>query len=728
MAQTGYINPDVAKMYGIPYHKLTAKQKKILHEDSIRRAKLIKERQEAVMRNNLKAFTDEAKMEKVLGQVYTNSQKQILADITETIAKVQKAGGTWSYANASALTRSKGLFEQIGEEIKKLGQTEENIFYKGLGNIYTDQFQREVYELGQTMIVKANFNRLNPALVRKTLDYPWSGAMFSDRIWNDKATLGVNLRIGLTQSMILGEDISQITDRVNRNINTSRYNAERLARTETKRVCYVAHDDVMEDCGVEEVRYMCANSALGMDKRVCKVCREFDGKVFKRGEEPTLPIHPNCRCWYVPEVSDTFMDNELNELTHSTRGAENYEKWQKAQQTKVVEPVNKPTVQKSSEKYDKALAQLDTEYKDKDSTVSGLKANLKQTEDQYKSYDPVRRGEMDPKDAGFDSRAMFESNDRELLANLKDIKTNLDKSLNDLQDLMMDKQYLIQAGAGKVDTLADYRNIRSALKKNATFDYSKYGDELRDTIASMDAEEISLQSAFYKNGSTSNWRGLTPKEVFKDGAISNVRLSLRNQNIAYMEVNQLNSKLTTEEIINKIGGGDLTHGSCSSLAFSYAGNKVGLDVTDYRGGDSQYFFSMPKNIREIANLPGVVSFVEEDINDIKGVNRLLEKMEKGKEYYLSTGRHVAIVKKTDKVEYLELQTERSNGYKELTTDVLRNRFGCKLYRSFQGKRYAVKNDLIDINSLADNSEFQKILGYINTNSSKQKKGGRGYAK
>lgn len=35
----------------------------------------------------------------------------------------------------------------------------------------------------------------------------------------------------------------------------------------------------------------------------------------------------NCRCVYIPVVSDTFEDNELNELTGSVRGAENYEKW-----------------------------------------------------------------------------------------------------------------------------------------------------------------------------------------------------------------------------------------------------------------------------------------------------------------------------------------------------------------------------------------------------------------
>lgn len=345
MANVGYINKEVAKMYGIPYSELTPEQKKILHEDSVRRAKLIKEREEAVLKNNLKAFEDEAKMEKVLASIYASCQKEILASVTETIAKVQKAGGEWSYANQSALTRSRGLFEQIGEQIKALGQKEQITFRQGLSNIYTDQFLRQVYDLGQSITVKANFNRLNPALIQKTLDYPWSGAMFSDRLWQDKERLGRNLRAGLTQSMILGEGIPQITDRINKGIDTARYNAERVARTETKRVTYCAHDDVYKDTGVEELRYRCAN---GGDSRTCQYCRADNGKVFKRGEEPTLPRHPNCRCVYIPVVSDTFEDNEL---TGSVRGAENYEKWREAEakkqeEVKPVEKVNTKTVEK----------------------------------------------------------------------------------------------------------------------------------------------------------------------------------------------------------------------------------------------------------------------------------------------------------------------------------------------------------------------------------------------
>lgn len=348
MANVGYVNKEVAKMYGIPYSELTPEQKKILHEDSVRRAKLIKEREDAVLKNNLKAFEDEAKMEKVLASIYASCQKEILASVTETIAKVKKAGGDWSYANQSALTRSRGLFEQIGEQIKALGQKEQITFRQGLSNIYTDQFLRQVYDLGQSITVKANFNRLNTALIQKTLDYPWSGAMFSDRLWQDKERLGRNLRVGLTQSMILGEGIPQITDRINKGIDTARYNAERVARTETKRVTYCAHDDVYKDTGVEELKYRCAN---GGDGRTCQYCRADNGKVFKRGEEPTLPRHPNCRCVYIPVVSDTFEDNELNELTGSVRGAENYEKWREAEakkqeEVKPVEKVNTKTVEK----------------------------------------------------------------------------------------------------------------------------------------------------------------------------------------------------------------------------------------------------------------------------------------------------------------------------------------------------------------------------------------------
>lgn len=486
MANTGYVNKKVQAMYGIPYSQLTAEQKRILHEDSLRRAKLIKEREEAVLRNNQKAFDDEAKLERVLASIYRDTQKQILADVAETMAKVKKAGGTWSYANQSALTRSKGLFEQITAELNKLGQKEQIAFTQGLSNIYTDQFLRQVYELGQSIPVKANFNRLNPSLIRQTLDYPWSGAMFSDRIWLDKETLGRNLRVGLTQSMILGEGIPEITDRINKGIETSRYNAERLARTETKRVTYVAHDHAYADMGVEELEYRCAN---GGDHRTCGTCRGDNGKKYKRGQEPTLPRHPNCRCVYIPVVSDTFGDNELNELTGSVRGAENYEKWRKAQEAKLKK---EKTLTPEEKKYQTAIAGVEAERKAKEAEITTMQADYDSLDTKYRGYSAVRRGLTEPQEVGFKTKAEFEAMDKALSKQMREIQEKIQEAQKDLTDLGRDITYLQKVGAKKADTLGSYREMRKALRNNSTFDYDSYADEFLEMAVRMDEDALTI--------------------------------------------------------------------------------------------------------------------------------------------------------------------------------------------------------------------------------------------
>lgn len=736
MAYTGYINKEVAKMYGIPYSQLTAEQKKILHDDSVRRAKLIKEREEAVLRNNLKAFEDEAKMERVLASIYRDCQKQILADVTETISKVKKAGGEWSYANQSALTRSRGLFEQISKELTKLGQKEQILFTQGLGNIYTDQFLRQVYELGQSIPVKANFNRLNSSLIRKTLDYPWSGAMFSDRLWNDKEILGRNLRVGLTQSMILGESIPKITERINKNINTSKYNAERVARTETKRVTYCAHNDAYTDMGVEELEYRCAN---GGDSRTCSYCHSDNGKRFKRGEEPTLPRHPNCRCVYIPVVSDEFGDNELNELTGSVRGAENYEKWRAEQEKQKAQTVITRSTS-SNAKYDSELDRLDVEYKAQNLKISTMQAEYDDLETQSRGYATIRRGFQEPEEAGFASRADFEAVDKALTKQMRELQDRIAEAQEDLKDIARDRQFLLKVGADRVDNLEDYEAIRQVLRNTKTFDYVNYGDELLDTLAKMDASELTLQRQLYKNGSVADWRGLSPATVFKDGAISDVRLLAQTSKVSYNNVEKLAEALTEDDIIEKLAGGDMTDGSCSSLGFAYIGNRNGLDVTDFRGGNSQEFFANYPHIKAVLNLPNVKGKVIKVKKEAGDTAKIIKALEYGKEYYLAVGKHASIIKNTQEgVMYLELQSSRENGwmpfdrYGSIIT-TLQKRFGCRKtedkIKLGIGKTVTFERDvvLMEVDSFKDNAEFQKLLGYINTATDKQKKGVSGSVK
>lgn len=198
---------------------------------------------------------------------------------------------------------------------------------------------------------------------------------------------------------------------------------------------------------------------------------------------------------------------------------------------------------------------------------------------------------------------------------------------------------------------------------------------------------------------------------------------LKKSKIEYNLVQKLTKDLTNEEIIQKVSGGDKTKGSCSSVSFAYIANKNGLDVLDFRGGASQDFFSTISNIYEIAKLPGVKSNIEENFNDIMGTMNLLKTVEDGKEYYLATGNHAAIIKKNEKCyQYLELQSPKENGFKPLTSESLKKRFGCKQSHSVAGYKLKTKNILIDIDSLKGNSEFQEILGYINTLGTEQMRG------
>lgn len=194
--------------------------------------------------------------------------------------------------------------------------------------------------------------------------------------------------------------------------------------------------------------------------------------------------------------------------------------------------------------------------------------------------------------------------------------------------------------------------------------------------------------------------------------------------VEYLAVSELPKTLTEDEIISRVSGGDLTTGSCSSLAFAYAGNRCGFDVLDFRGGISQGFFSRTGNIMSIAEKVG--GTVAKHTNDFKKAKDLLKLTQRGKEYYFTCGSHAAIVRRTETgFEYLELQSPYVNGFKPLDENVLKRRFAAKKTHTVGGTRCETKDCIIDIDLLRKDSGFRRMLGYINTAKDKQRKGTSG---
>lgn len=196
------------------------------------------------------------------------------------------------------------------------------------------------------------------------------------------------------------------------------------------------------------------------------------------------------------------------------------------------------------------------------------------------------------------------------------------------------------------------------------------------------------------------------------------------ENVNYLKVFNLQQPLTEKEIVQRLAGGDLTKGSCSSLALAYAANKAGLDVLDFRDGESRILFSKKMNVRSIVENGGFEAFRYSEYNAALDA---LDHVESGKEYYFVAGCHAAIVRKSKKgeLQYLELQSGVSNGFKPLNEKKLIKRFDASPKFSLAGGRYS---GLIDLETLTDSPNFKRLMGYINTDKTKQRKGKSGTIK
>lgn len=223
---------------------------------------------------------------------------------------------------------------------------------------------------------------------------------------------------------------------------------------------------------------------------------------------------------------------------------------------------------------------------------------------------------------------------------------------------------------------------------------------------------------------------IKPKE--QSEAAKFIEQACTTENVEHRAVQALPKQLTSDEIIERLAGGDMTQGSCSSLAFAYIGNKNGLDVLDFRDGGSRRVFSMNKNIMKMLELPGVEGSITKVKKEVQGTIDVLKNLELNKEYYLATGKHAAIIRKLDTgYQYLELQSKYQNGwmpferYGSMAT-TLNKRFGCRktVDKSF-GYVWERTVILMDVDSFKDNEEFEQLLGYINTAVDKQRKGALG---
>ncbi|WP_055078765.1 minor capsid protein [Lagierella massiliensis] len=177
-----------------------------------------------------------------------------------------------------------------------LADKESKMLEKRLGEIVREEINRQSAILGLSKEVRLRLIKIAAVIVASN----FHGANFSDRIWANREELQKQLEIGLTRTILQGENHMLWTKKLE-NLMTDNgkqnalYNAKRIASTEVSRAFSEASLAAYKESGFKKYIWIAEQ-----DSRTCSICNALDGEVFDVDRSiigsDTPPVHPFCRC------------------------------------------------------------------------------------------------------------------------------------------------------------------------------------------------------------------------------------------------------------------------------------------------------------------------------------------------------------------------------------------------------------------------------------------------
>lgn len=224
----------------------------------------------------------------------------------------------------SRISRLEALLGQIDLKLNDLFDQGVAQMKAEFGDAFQEGYYKKVYDIQSRVGFIHEFAKLDESVVEDVLSYPWSGAMFSDRLWQNKQALLFHLRETITQGVMQGKSVPAMSKEIAARMGQSYKAAERLIRTETAHFHGEADKAAYGAAGVDEYEYVAT-----LDSRTCATCADLDGKHFKVKDAQAgvnyPPMHPNDRCTTVEYDPDDALDwyNSGLKMPHNMT----YEEW-----------------------------------------------------------------------------------------------------------------------------------------------------------------------------------------------------------------------------------------------------------------------------------------------------------------------------------------------------------------------------------------------------------------
>lgn len=221
----------------------------------------------------------------------------------------------------SSISRQEQLLTQVYQSMMELAGDTEAKVETLLKDVVKTNYERECFVLQKGTGVCFQVARLNPDLISQVIRHEWSGANFSQRVWDNVDKLAITAKREITLGLIKGSSVDQMAREINRVMERGKYAAERLVRTEVSHFVNEAQKLAYEESGIEEYEFLGGG---------CEDCNALNGSLFKISEAEVglnyPPIHPNCRCTTVAVFKNGMFGNkETSQLDEDI----SFKEWEK---------------------------------------------------------------------------------------------------------------------------------------------------------------------------------------------------------------------------------------------------------------------------------------------------------------------------------------------------------------------------------------------------------------
>lgn len=196
------------------------------------------------------------------------------------------------------------LKSQIGLELIALSDDLDKYTVDLLTNEGIAEAKRQAGILGETI-----FDGYKD-FVKAVVNGSFHSATFSERIWGNMEAFKAELDKLLVQTITQGKNPRGMARKLRNLFESSKYEAERLMRTESARVQTAIQKQSYDKYEIDEYEYIAEPTA-------CSVCLPLNGKIFKLKDmlsgTNASPMHANCRCSTAPYVDREALDSSLKE-------------------------------------------------------------------------------------------------------------------------------------------------------------------------------------------------------------------------------------------------------------------------------------------------------------------------------------------------------------------------------------------------------------------------------